>query len=185
LVEHQALTVAGSHCSKHAVTTARKIAPPSRLHDGFHIADSLDLVGVAERAVEAQRRAPRVEHQNHIMMQTETPEARVPNTHMVDEPIRLCRRWCRLPHAYEIGGEAATAVADVRDDVPPKKRPRRIAMEKDNRRPHADVNVAHLGINHTDSLPRMVIDRSHLQVSLPRRHSGETMSPMASCSASM
>ena len=48
------------------VASVREVVPAARRDDGFHVGDRADLLRVAAGAVEAERRAPVVQHQRDV-----------------------------------------------------------------------------------------------------------------------
>jgi len=70
---------------------------------------------------------------------------------MCTTPVRH-RGWARVAHADEVGHDAATKPGDVRHDVAPQVRRRRVAVQEDDRRTGPDVDVGHVDAVDVDVL---------------------------------
>ncbi len=103
---------------------------------------ALDPLGVLDGQSQADRAAP-VVHDDRGVAQVERLEQR---RHGVDVavigvPLDI-DRLIGAPEAGQVGGQAAKAgVADGRDDLAPQKRPGGLAVQEQDRRPVALVEV--------------------------------------------
>src|SRR5260370_2336712 len=102
------------------------------MDDRLHKCDRTPLLRVAVRTVKYECRTQIVKYQRDVAREIERLEPGIEIGCVINEAIGRRRRGAGLAHAHEIGREAAAEVADVRNDVAPKIRPCRIAMEKND-----------------------------------------------------
>src|SRR5262249_54720247 len=145
-----------------AAANQAKILPAQRHNDGFHIGYCLDLIGGARRSVESQGRTPIMNDQGDVARQGQSVEPGIKVACMIKEPIGTHRRITRLPQAHQVRSQASAVFADIRNNVPPKVGRGWVTVQKDDRLPLADVNVAHLRVEHGNASPLMWIGRIEL-----------------------
>ena len=135
--------------------------------NSFHVSDRRDLIRMAVGAVKAKRRAPVVDDQDGLA-QVHGVEPGVEIAGMIDEAVGVGGRLARLPHADQVGRKTPSDVADVRNDVPPEVRGRRIAVQEDDGIAFAYIDIAHLGVEDGDTLSWMWIGGGHVLPSVKR-----------------
>src|SRR5207249_1417970 len=96
-------------------------------------------------------------------------------SHVVGKPV-VAARGTGLPHADENGRQTPAETGDVRDDVAPDVRRRRVPVEEHDRVARARVDVGDFGVEDLDALARVRIgdgQGSHGPiVSVAARHLG-------------
>ncbi len=96
--------------------------PGDGLHDRLHVGDAAHRVAVPVRPVEAERGAPVVHDEGHIVGHAQGAEQRVKVVPVLGEGVGAGPASGELPrvaHADQIGGDAAAGRLQVRQDVPP------------------------------------------------------------------
>jgi hypothetical protein len=81
---------------------------------------------------------------------------------MIDEPVGVGWRLARMPHADQVWSKTPSNVADVRNNVPPQVRGRRIAVQENDGLAFAHVYIAHLGVEDCYTLSWMWIGGCHV-----------------------
>ena len=135
-----------------------------RKRDGLHVGDRLDLVGEAGRSMKTEGRTPIMHDQSDVFRDPQGVEPRVQIARMVDKAVSLRRRFSGLAHSDQVGRQAATVFAEIGDDVPPEVGRGRITMKEHDRIALADVDEAHLGIEHAATSPWVRIGGADLEI---------------------
>jgi hypothetical protein len=81
--------------------------------------------------------------QNHIFSQTESVKPSIEIARMVNEPVRLRRRFARLTHPDQIGSKTPTATTEMGKDVAPQIRGCRVSVKEDDRITGPRVDITH------------------------------------------
>ena len=121
----------------------------------FHVRDALHGVAMSVRPVEAERRAPVVDHEGHVLRDAERLEERVQVPAVLDERVAVgaaVLELVRVAHADQVRRDAAPLALEVRDDVPPQIRRRRVPVQQHDRVAGADFDVGHRGAEDFEAL---------------------------------
>jgi hypothetical protein len=103
---------------------------------------------VSSRPIETERGTPVVEHEDDVVQIKRLDESlEVPR--LIFHAVRDLR-LCGTPHANEVGGDTTRVGRDVRDDVAPDVRRRRVAVLKEYDRAFPGFDVRHLRAEHVD-----------------------------------
>src|SRR4029079_5287589 len=95
--------------------------------------------------MEPECRAPIMQHEHNVAVETECVEPGVETGCMIRKAVRAGGGGSGLAHDDEIRSKAATEIADMRNDVSPKIRPGRVAMEKHDWHPLSRLDIADFG----------------------------------------
>ena len=67
---------------------------------------------------------------------------------MIREAIAAALGWPRVAHPDEVRGQTSAERLDVRDDVAPEVRRRRISVKEDDRRSRSHLDESHVRVEH-------------------------------------
>ena len=98
-----------------------------------------------------------MKHQDQVLVQTERLKEGIEILDVVLEVIRIARRGRRPAMGDEVRRDNPAHPLDMRDDVAPQERRRRVPMHKHDWVTLADIDVGHFGIADRDRLAQIRI----------------------------
>ena len=136
LLEDQALARRRAQRLEERRRAGREIREAHAAHHGLEVGDARHALGVAPRPVEAQHRAPVVEHEDGALAHAGELEPRLEVSLLLGEVVAVRPRGLelsRVAEADEVRRQAAAESGDVGDHVAPKVRRRRVPVEEHDR----------------------------------------------------
>src|SRR5207244_1920393 len=91
LLQRQPLAIRATQCAEYLIAPGRKVTPPPRLHDRFHIGDGADLLRKPAGAMKAERIAPSDVDVAYFAVEDAQPLPRMP-VFCADAGYRGCCR---------------------------------------------------------------------------------------------
>ncbi|COV78766.1 Uncharacterised protein [Mycobacterium tuberculosis] len=140
------LALRRSETLEHTPHGRRPVRPRHRGDDRFHERDPLHSVAMLVSPVEAERRAPVVQHQYHVVAEVERIPEREQKVSLLAIAIAVGSRWAELvrrAHPDQIAGHQPAQPFQVRHDVAPQVRRRGVAVLKDDGVTLAFVDIRH------------------------------------------
>ena len=157
LFQHHLFASLGAEALEDAGGGFGPFVPGDGADDGLHVDEAFDALGVAAGPVEAERGAPVVDHEGEVVAEVHAVEPGVEPLGVVDEAVGAGGRGAGLPHADQVGREAARDVGAVGHDVAPEVGGGGVAVEEDDWVARALVDVGHRGFADGQALAGEVV----------------------------
>ena len=140
---------------KDARRVRRKLRPGDGPNDGLHVANALDGAAMPVGPVKAERRAPVVDHEHHVLFDPERFEQGIEITGVLGEGVAVRSRVVQLvgvAHADQVRRQAMPEAGHRRHDVAPQVGRGGIAVQEHDRIALTHFGVGHLLAKHFDFL---------------------------------
>ena len=126
----------------------RPFVPGDRPHDGFHVGDAHNRVGMPVGPVEPEGRSPVVDHEHHSpgFGQTQMIEQTVEVVAVLFEGVAVGARLVErvgVAHADEIGSNTPSHAGQMGNDVAPQVGTGWVAVKEDNGNALSFVDIQH------------------------------------------
>ena len=155
LLQHHLLAGRRAEVLEHAARVVGPVGPGHRRDDAFHVGNALHALAVRVGPVEAERRAPVVEHEDDAVAEGQRIPQCVQVLALFGEGVALRTRRFELggvAHADQVAGDQAPEAAAVRHHVAPQIGRGRVAVLEDDRVALALIQIGHAPALHGEEL---------------------------------